>query len=169
MSDITRRMMDAEAEANKDIAAKNYQHTASYAKLTGADALNLSSSGASGKSLHEQLIKRAHIKDNMAANSYKDSMLGTNSFRRAEFNEGDEKTRKKFLAKRHASKTSSGHDRTVDEKQIRGYQKPSDRVDMGKQDSTPHDKTSMRDSIVPTTRPAHKFSEPTKLRYNPYS
>lgn len=169
MSDLTRRMMDAEAEANKDIAAKHYQHTASYAKLTGADVPRPIDTSSSGKSLHDQLLKRAHVKENMVANSYKESMLGTDSFRRAEFNDGDEKTRKKFLAKKAEDKR---HHRksNIDETQIRGYQKTGENNTQNKATSAGSEAViDAPGSIKHVVKPSHKFSEPAKQRYNPYA
>lgn len=162
--------MDAESDANKEIAAKDYRHTASYGKLTGADVPDLANASASGQSLHDQLMKRAHVRDAKAAIDYRNSMLGTNSFRRSEFNNGDEETRKKFLAKRHEKEHHAKKLKT-DEKQVRTYQKKNDR-DAAVDDKNAISRNNTADpgeSIQHTYKPTHKFSEPTRQRYNPYA
>jgi hypothetical protein len=160
MSDLTQRMMDAEAEANKHISEKQYQHTASYAKLTGADVPRVIDTNANGKSIHDQLVKRAHIKESMAAADYRNSMLGTNSFRQTAFIEGDEKTRKDFLAKQYAGNGERGN--LTDETQPRVSQKLSEKRDVKASDASA---LGMRTAPIVT----RKFSEPTRQRYNPYS
>lgn len=83
--DLTQIMMDAEAEANQDIASRDMQHTISSG--TSGDALIRRATGdptdSSGSQVHDELMRRAeqqHLMDSLGQGSqffdYKNSSVG---------------------------------------------------------------------------------------------
>lgn len=166
---LDQRMMDAEADANKFISEKDYQHTAAYARLAGTGERAVGA--VNGVSLHDQLMKRAQVKQAMQNDGYQSSLLGANGFRQQKFNEADEETRKRMLSKQ-------AKDRREDTIKKRLNQRTSARRGMQADDGTTP--TSSKDTqhkshtpdFTPETKPTierHSFQEPTKQRYNPYS
>ena len=87
MSDIVRRQMQAETEANGEIRAKDFKHTSAYRIVAeGIDPeVSIQTKLSSGEAIQQQLIKRAKAQSMGINLSYETSNLANGSYRNEAF------------------------------------------------------------------------------------
>ena len=91
-------MMQAEEDANDDIAAKSYQHTSAYRMISDEGQALAEAQALSGAAIHEALLKRAKAKElGLDSLAYNNSKLSQGMYREHSFNGADDDTRKTAL------------------------------------------------------------------------
>ena len=100
MSDLTRRKIQAETDANLDIQAKDFQHTNAYRILAGDSSGMAGDTSTSGEMLRRQLMRRAEAKKMGLDLSYERSNLGSNLPGREEFLANQRNKRKQKIERR---------------------------------------------------------------------
>lgn len=173
---LTQIMMDAEADANQDIASRDMQHTISSGDVSG-DALIRRATGdptdASGGQVHDELMRRAeqqHLMDSLGQGSqffdYKNSSvggIGNNREVRRELTLRSQQERRRReerfgKAKRPVPtrKRSDGGDKRQAfnaGEEVGNIHKPSDRQSFNSE----------------SPQPRSYFQEPPSRNYNPYA
>ena len=87
MSDIVRRQMQAETEANGEVRDKDFKHTSAYRIVAeGIDPeVSIQTKLSSGEAIRQQLIKRAKAQSMGINLSYETSNLANGSYRNEAF------------------------------------------------------------------------------------
>ena len=160
---ITRRMMQAEEEANADIAAKSYQHTAAYQQISDDTQSIGSTQPLSGDAIRSALLRRARAKElGLDALGYNSSNLSQGLYRTNSFEEGDDHARKTALGVAGAKKRRE-HDR---------HKRSSHRTRRQQFNATGSVEEHTPESPSPRQEfnsRRSSFNEPPGRSYNPYA
>ncbi|NLA43137.1 hypothetical protein GX865_03225 [Candidatus Saccharibacteria bacterium] len=167
MPDITVRRMQAEAEANDDISAKDYQHTSAYQILHNdnpTDNKNLEL--ASGSAIKEALLRRAKAKEMGLDNlSFEKSQIGRGNYKESAFENSDDESRKTMLGtadRKLSVREKERRDRFINKDRKQRFNATGD-ADSGNTGQVPNNRQSFN------SRQQHTFQEPNSRNYNPYA
>ncbi|MBH2007411.1 hypothetical protein I8H83_02305 [Candidatus Saccharibacteria bacterium] len=175
---IVHRMMDNEADANKDIAAKSFHHTTQPTTPSKVVTFIDQSTLGSGLSVHEELLRRAAQKASLASaakdkpsiSRYRDSLVGAagqdKELRRAITlkNHEDRIARKRRFAPL-STDTPTGSDR---------FRHRHDRQKFNITGSAPdaatgaHDRQTRNPGLGDAPQQKIAFQEPSSRQYNPF-
>lgn len=172
MSDIVKRQMQAETEANGEIRAKDFKHTSAYRIVAeGIDPeVSIQTKLSSGEAIRQQLIKRAKAQSMGINLSYETSNLANGSYRNEAFDSYNKEKRDILLGKRkkkHSTKrysrdsNNSNQDNTL-------YKSPYKKDSDSKQKN---DNSSNNQSLNFRNQARERFgSAPdSKPKYNPFA
>lgn len=106
MGDITQRRMQAESDANGEIKAKDFRHTAAYRIVAeGIDPeVTPQLTMQSGKAIREALLRRAKAKELGLDLSYQSSKIGKVGYKHDSFHSSNKERRQEELGTAEASR-----------------------------------------------------------------
>lgn len=166
MGDITQRRMQAESDANGEIQAKDFRHTAAYRIVAeGLDpAVTPQMTIQSGKAIREALLRRAKAKELGLDLSYQSSKIGNVGYKHDSFYASDKERRQEELGTAEASR--------------KRYSKKDDDTDTPRssyrREATPGDTTTETPPVSLRDQARERFgSSPSTgskpVRYNPFA
>lgn len=177
--DIVQRMMDNEADANRDIANKSFHHTVQPVvpdpTITFIDQSVLSS----GQSVHEELLRRAQQKESLKAavnnapklGHYRDTLVGAASQDKEIRREITIKNREDRIARKIRFGQLSDRSLSGDSR----YKHRHDRQKFNTKDLSDttnppkaHDKQAFNTAPKDSAQPKALFREPSSRKYDPF-
>lgn len=164
---ITKRLMQAQEDANDDLAAKSYKHTSAYQLINSGNPANPTTQPTSGSAIRRALLRRAKAKElGLDKMKYDTSRIAKGAYQSDTFDQADSENRKSILGtadvKKHQEKTKRERILTTERKQQ--YNATGDASDPGATNASSNSSTrqsfnSRRDSFI----------EPPSRNYNPYA